>query len=89
MFLLNFTLINLYLMMFNLLPIPPLDGSSVIALLVPDNKMYNYYKIQQYAMPVFMILLIVVPYFFNFNPISLYLNATAGNLAKLIFPLSI
>ena len=64
MFLLNFTLINLYLMMFNLLPIPPLDGSSVIALLVPDNKMYNYYKIQQYAMPVFMILLIVVPYFF-------------------------
>ena len=35
MFLPTFALINLYLMFFNLLPIPPLDGSSIFAILLP------------------------------------------------------
>lgn len=34
-FLNQFVMINLFLMFFNLLPIPPLDGSSIIAILIP------------------------------------------------------
>ena len=34
-FLQQFVMINLFLMFFNLLPIPPLDGSSIIAVLIP------------------------------------------------------
>lgn len=79
-------MINLFLMMFNLLPIPPLDGSSIFAMLIPVRWLPKYYQIERYAMPVFMILILVVPYVFNFNPISLYLNATAGNIATLILP---
>ena len=41
MFLPMFALINLYLLFFNLLPIPPLDGSSVLALFIPKKHIAN------------------------------------------------
>ena len=85
-FLNQFVMINLFLMFFNLLPIPPLDGSSIIAILIPIKWLPKYYMIERYAMPIFLILIMVVPYVLNFNPISLYLNATAGNLANLMLP---
>lgn len=89
MFLPMFALVNLYLMFFNLLPIPPLDGSSVFALLVPRRYLGKYYSVQRYAFPVFMIVIVVFPYVFGFNPFSWYLDATAGNLANLLFPFRI
>lgn len=89
MFLPMFCLINLYLMFFNLIPIPPLDGSSIIALLIPVKWLPQWYSIQRWAFPVFMICVIALPYLFHFNPFSWYLNATAGNLANLMFPFRI
>lgn len=86
MFLPMFALINLYLMFFNLLPIPPLDGSSIFAILLPPKYLPKYYQIQQYAFPVFMIAIVVLPYAFNFNPFSWYLGVTAGNLFDFMFP---
>lgn len=88
-FLPTFALINLYLMFFNLIPIPPLDGSSIIALFLNDKQLSKYYQVQQYALPVLMLVLVVVPYVFNVNPIGIYLDATAGNLANLMFPFNI
>lgn len=81
-----FILVNLYLMFFNLLPIPPLDGSSIIALFIPEKKLAKWYSIQHYAFPIFMICIIVVPYIIGVNPFSWYLDATAGNLADLMMP---
>ncbi len=86
MFLPTFALVNLFLMFFNLLPIPPLDGSSIFAILLPAKYLPKYYQIQQYAFPVFMIVIVLFPYLFHFNPFSWYLGATAGNLANLLFP---
>ena len=88
-FLPYYVLINLFLMFFNLLPIPPLDGSCIYVYLVPKDRMDIYYKIEQYAMPVLLILLFVVPYIAPVSPISLYMGATAGNLANLIYPFPI
>lgn len=85
-FLPMFIMINLYLMFFNLLPVPPLDGSSIFALFIPERKMHLYYKIEGYAMPVLLVLLLVVPYVTGFNPISLYLDLTAGSLASVMCP---
>lgn len=89
MFLPMFALVNLYLMFFNLLPVPPLDGSSIFALLMPRKYLPKYYSVQRYAMPVFMIAVVALPYLFDFNPFSWYLDLTAGNLANLLFPFRI
>lgn len=85
MFLPMFSLINLYLMFFNLLPIPPLDGSSIFAFILPRKYLPTYYKVQQYAFPIFMIVIIVVPYILKFNPIGIYLDFTAGNVFDFLF----
>ena len=89
MFLPTFALVNLFLMFFNLLPIPPLDGSSIFAILLPPKYLPKYYQIQQYAFPVFMIVIVLFPYLFHFNPFSWYLGVTAGNLGNLMFPFPI
>lgn len=81
-----FIMVNLYLMFFNLLPIPPLDGSSIIAFFLPMRYLPAYYKVQQYALPIFLIIIFVLPYIINVNIISLYLNATAGALGGLLMP---
>lgn len=85
MFLPMFSLINLYLMFFNLLPIPPLDGSSIFAFILPRKYLPLYYKVQQYAFPIFMIVVIAVPYILKFNPIGIYLDFTAGNVFDFLF----
>ena len=85
-FLPMFTIINLYLMFFNLLPIPPLDGSSIFAMLIPEKHLGTYYTVERYAMPIFLVVAFVVPYATGFNPFAIYLNATAGNLANVLLP---
>ena len=89
LFLPMFVLVNLYLMFFNLLPIPPLDGSSIFAFFTPTKWLPTYYKIQRYALPIFMVFAILVPYVFNVNIFGVYLNVTAGNLANLLLPFNI
>ncbi len=54
--------INLVLAVFNILPIPPLDGSKILAGLLPDKFYVFISKIEQYG---FIILLILV--LFNFT----------------------
>lgn len=77
--------INLCLAWINLLPIPPLDGSSIFAFFLPQKYLPQYYKVQRYAMPVFLIVVLLVPYVLHFNPIGIYLDATAGNVFDLLF----
>ena len=84
-FLQMFSLLNLYFMFFNLLPIPPLDGSSIIAFFLPVRLLPKWYRIQQYALPVFMIVVILLPYILRVNPIGIYLNWTAGNIFDALY----
>lgn len=50
--------INLLLAIFNLLPIPPLDGSKVAALLLPENKANAYLSLGQFGMLILFFLLL-------------------------------
>jgi Zn-dependent protease len=81
-----FIYINLILMFFNLLPIPPLDGSSLIVPFLSEKALPTWYKIQQYALPVFFIIVFVLPMVLPFSPLGIYLQATAGNLVDLLAP---
>jgi Zn-dependent protease len=82
-----FCKVNLFLAFFNLIPLPPLDGSSIIAVFLSDNALRTYYKIQRYSMFVLLLLILVIPYFTNVDIIGIYLNATAGNLSNFMLPI--
>ena len=51
-------LANLFLAAFNLLPIPPLDGSALIERLVPQRHLSAYYQMRNRALPLVFMLLI-------------------------------
>jgi Zn-dependent protease len=51
-------LINVILMVLNLLPIPPLDGSRVVASLLPYNAARSYARIEPYGLFIVVALLV-------------------------------
>ena len=53
--------INLLLAFFNLIPIPPLDGSHVLAHALPREMQASYRKLGQYGILVLMAVLYFVP----------------------------
>lgn len=48
---------NIVLAVFNLIPLPPLDGSKLLLLFLPDNLRRKFYTIEPYCMIGLMILL--------------------------------
>lgn len=82
----SYARINLVLMFFNLLPIPPLDGSSIIAPFLSDKALESYYHIQQYSLAILLLLFFVLPQFLHVSPISVYLSHTALPLMSFIMP---
>ena len=60
-----FGLVNLTLAVFNLLPIPPLDGSAIIERLVPNRHLPRYYQFRARALPLLMVLIIADSLFFH------------------------
>jgi Zn-dependent protease len=58
---------NLLLAAFNLLPIPPLDGSAVIERFVPNKHLGRYYQLRARALPLVMLFVILSEYVFHFG----------------------
>jgi len=56
-FISSFITANASLAVFNLIPIPPLDGSRIISALLPAKASYYYNKYENYIMLVVLILL--------------------------------
>lgn len=52
-----YILINIGLAVFNLIPLPPLDGSRILAAFMSDKTIYNYYKYQNAIMIAVFILI--------------------------------
>jgi Zn-dependent protease len=59
------TIINIILGIFNLLPIPPLDGSKVLAVILPPRMAAKYMKLERYGF-IILILLVMTGVFEGF-----------------------
>jgi|SRR5690554_2807577 Zn-dependent protease len=60
---------NLLLGCFNLIPFPPLDGSKVIGMLLPDHYYYPFMRMERQGMAILMGI-ILLSYFFGLNLIE-------------------
>ena len=69
--------INIMLAAFNLLPIPPLDGSKIIYTFLPRNLRFTFYKYESYGSIILIILLFT-------GGISLLLNPVISALISFL-----
>ena len=49
--------INIFLAIFNFIPIPPLDGSKILASFLPDNAMYKFLSMERFGFIFIFIIL--------------------------------
>jgi Zn-dependent protease len=57
----NFLWINAFVALFNLLPIPPFDGSHIVEGLLPRRAAQGYARLRPYGLGLMILLLIVLP----------------------------
>ena len=64
-FFMIFSILNIGLAVFNLIPIPPLDGSKILFSLLPNKAYSRLLQVEQYGFLI-LILLLNVPWFESF-----------------------
>lgn len=82
-------IININLAVFNLVPIPPLDGSKILAAVLPNNL---YYKLMQYERYISIIVLVLLYTGILSTPLSIVSNTVYNgffNILNSIFTLFI
>ncbi len=62
--------INIILMVFNLLPLPPLDGSRVLSVMLPNKISYLYNQLEQYGLYILIALLFLGIFDYLILPIN-------------------
>jgi Zn-dependent protease len=62
--LVNFMVINVFLAIFNLIPLPPFDGGHVVEGLLPRRLAFHFAKLRRFGFPLLIVLLLVVPMLF-------------------------
>ncbi len=72
--------INIALAAFNLIPLPPLDGSKVLAAFLPNKAYYKYMMFERYAMIALLVLIAT-------GALDKILEVITGFLLKIVFVL--
>jgi Zn-dependent protease len=68
--LINFAMINLFLAALNMLPLPPLDGSKVLARFLPESLARIFDKLERQGLWIVIGLLVLLLAVFKVNPIG-------------------
>lgn len=82
-FLLTFIIINLILMLFNLIPVAPLDGEKILEYLLPEPLKNGFIKIQPYGPLILLALMFVLPRF-GIDIISWVMNPALSVLSRFL-----
>jgi Zn-dependent protease len=82
-FLWDFITINLILMLFNLIPIPPLDGDKILDFFTPDAWRDRMARIKPYG-PMILILLFMVGPYLGLNVLGFLLGPPLRFLVNLL-----
>jgi Zn-dependent protease len=87
LFLYRAVFINVILAFFNLIPLPPLDGSGILAGLLSQRAAYRYQQVERYGFFIIMALIFLPGMLPGFpNLINWFVVAPAGWLTSLLLP---
>jgi len=83
-------IINTVLAVFNMLPIPPLDGSKVLMTISPAPIARAIHSLERYGLFLVLGILMLMPFLseqLGYNPLSLFFDAIIKNVFALVEPL--
>ena len=77
--LVNFLMINVFLALFNLLPIPPFDGSHILEGVLPAPLRRIYAKVRSFGFALVLVVLILLPTIIRgFDPVGALVGRPAA-----------
>ncbi len=80
--LMYFALINITLALFNLIPIPPLDGSRILGVVLPERIYFGIMRYERYILFALLGLIVIVPMISDFSPIGWLLGDASDTVLQ-------
>jgi Zn-dependent protease len=84
LFLTGAVYLNCILGVFNLIPIPPLDGFKVALGILPDDLAAEFAKLDRYGFGILMIVLFLIPFATGWSPVWDIMAPTVRELVKFL-----
>jgi len=78
----TFTLINIALASFNLLPIPPLDGHKIVRVILPKRLRYYWESLEKYS--IVLIIILILPILPQGSIASLFISSIISKSLDLL-----